>query len=338
LSEAIRALMLPFSQGLLPLPEPGAGLLIRAETGPGPEWTPLLVCEQSLKPVHDQLRAAGFRTVITSEGSFGTVLYLMTRQKAETLGNLGRAWDLLAPGGRLVVAGDNDIGAATLIRAMQGAFGLDGQLSKYHCRVAWTTKPLTDAPQAPPEWRAADRLAPQADGRFLTRPGLFAWDRIDLGSQMLVQCLPADLAGKVADAGAGWGWLSISALEKCPRITALDLFEAEHRALEAARANLSTVKTAATLGFHWHDVTAGLPQSRHYDAILMNPPFHISRSAEPDIGRAFIAAASKALKSGGRLFLVANRQLPYEAALTAGFRRFESLRDEAGFKVLMAVR
>jgi len=56
-----------------------------------------------------------------------------------------------------------------------------------------------------------------------------------------------------------------------------------------------------------------------------------------------IAAARTALRPGGRLFVVANRQLPYERALSQGsgaqgFRaQGETVRD-ARYKVLWAVR
>src|SRR3546814_1102771 len=82
----------------------------------------------------------------------------------------------------------------------------------------------------------------------------------DLASALLAEHLPADLHGHAADLGAGWGYLSVELLQRCPGITALDLFEAEARALELARVNLAPFATRAKLGFHWHDVTAGLAQ------------------------------------------------------------------------------
>ena len=56
------------------------------------------------------------------------------------------------------------------------------------------------------------------------------------------------------------------------------------------------------------------------------------------IGRAFIAAAAAALKPGGRLWLVANRHLPYEQALARGFGEVRKLADAGGFKVIHAVK
>ena len=60
----------------------------------------------------------------------------------------------------------------------------------------------------------------------------------------------------------------------------------------------------------------------------------LGRGDRPDIGRAFIAAAANALKPGGRLWLVANRHLPYEHALGEGFPQVETLVQNGGFKIV----
>ena len=80
---------------------------------------------------------------------------------------------------------------------------------------------------------------------------------------------------------------------------------------------------------------AGAPP---YDAVIANPPFHQGRAAEPDLGAAFVAAAARILKPSGRLFLVANRQLPYEAVLAIAFREWEKLAEDGTYKVIRAER
>ena len=76
-----------------------------------------------------------------------------------------------------------------------------------------------------------------------------------------------------------------------------------------------------------------------YDFIVSNPPFHAqSRADRPDIGRRFIAAAAEALKPGGRLWLVANRHLPYEAVLDARFGKARIVTQRDGFKVIEAIK
>ncbi|MFO1081746.1 MAG: methyltransferase, partial [Reyranellaceae bacterium] len=120
---------------------------------------------------------------------------------------------------------------------------------------------------------------------------------------------------------------------RCPAVTALDLIDVESRALEAARANVTDPRAT----FHWLDLTSA-PAPAIYDSIVCNPPFHAGRAAQPSLGQAVIAAAARALRPGGRLVLVANRGLPYEASLAADFASVETLADNNKFRVTLAVR
>lgn len=336
---ALQALMLPFADGTLAWPGSGA-LFLRARDG----WPlheralPGLVCEQSFKPDADALQRSGFELRAPDDTRYPLVLVLPPRQRDEARALFAQALARLQPGGTVVASMANDAGAKSGEADLARIAGPVVSRSKHKCRVFWAQPaPGSGDAELAAQWRALDAPRRILDGRFLSRPGLFAWDRIDAASALLAEHLPRDLAGRAADLGAGHGYLSVELLQRCAGITAIDLYEAEARALELARENLAPFASRATLGFRWHDVTAGLPQ--RYDVIVSNPPFHAQgNTARPDIGRAFIAAAAQALAPGGRLWLVANRHLPYEQVLDASFGSVRIVAQRDGFKVVEAVR
>ena len=336
---ALEVLLLPFAAGALRWPSAGGALFLRARDGWPLHRKPLpgLVCEQTFKPAFDGLQRSGLDVrEHAGEAKYPLVLLLPPRQREEARALFARAVASAADGGIVVACMPNDEGARSGQADLACIAGPLQVLSKQHCRVFWTG-PLHGAADAElaAQWSTLDAPRPVADGRFMSRPGVFAWDRIDAASALLAQHLPRDLAGRGADLGAGYGYLASEVLARCADVTSLDLYEAEARALELARRNITAA--GVELGFHWHDVTAGLP--RRYDFIVSNPPFHAQgREGRPDIGRAFIAAAAQALVPGGRLWLVANRHLPYEAVLDASFGRVRTVAQQAGFKVVEGVK
>lgn len=284
---------------------------------------------QALKPLAARCDAAGMQKQENSSESFPLIFFLPGKTKSETLAGFARAYDLLADGGMLITSLSNTSGAARYERELNRLSPVQFSLSKHKCRAFAVKKTGEYDEELLKSWRKLSELSLIPDTAFTVQPGIFSADAIDHGSALLADYLPSSLRGEVADLGAGWGYLSSIAFQKCPKIDRIDLYEADSRALDCARLNVT-----GNAQFFWHDVTQGIPQT--YDVILTNPPFHTGQSKDLDLGKAFLSVAAQSLKRGGTLYLVANRQLPYEAHLKSlGLSSRVALENQQ-FKILVA--
>jgi 16S rRNA (guanine1207-N2)-methyltransferase len=330
-------LCLLFAEGALDWPAAGQALFLRARWGVALQDVPKakIICEQSFKPEHDRLVDAGF-TMGTSDdkGGFDLTLVLPPRQRDEARVLLARAVSEANNQGIVCVCVSNLEGAKTVEGDLKALTGNVTSLSKNKCRVFWSriNYPLTDQSLIS-LWISND--APrEVNGGYLSRPGLFAWDRLDAGSTLLLKHLPTGLSGRGADLGAGFGYLSDEVLKRYTDVSRIDLYEAELRALEMAKHNLAEYGERAV--FHWQDVTRGIDPG--YDFIISNPPFHTDRADRNSLGQAFIAAAAKGLKPAGQFWMVANRHLPYEETLKGHFKTVALIKDDGAYKVFKAIK
>ena len=281
--------------------------------------------------------ADGRALVDAPAGTWPVVLALPGKSRDETLATFAEAHDLLEPGGVFVAALANDSGAARFEKELAAAAGGVESIQKNKCRAFLARRDREWDAAKLAEWRALAMPAPVAGTPFSTRPGVFSAGRVDAGSALLAAHLPGHLQGRVADLGAGWGFLAHAVATRCPRVAAIDLYEADARALDLARMNLTGISGAA-FGFHWHDVSTGIPEHGAFDAVVMNPPFHEGQRTDLSLGEAFLTSAATALRPGGKLIMVANRQLPYEATLVRLGLPPRLVAQDATYKILAATR
>ncbi|WP_269583196.1 class I SAM-dependent methyltransferase [Roseibium sp. Sym1] len=338
---ALDTLLLPFETGDVDLADGARVLFLRARAGRALSalGTLDLLCEQSFAPDRDALLKAGLAVEAeTDAGGFDAVMVLPGRQRQEARAQLARAVSKTRPGGVVMASAPNTEGAKTLEKDLRDLLGGAEKLTKNKCRVVWeTVRSDTLDEDLLADWLALDAPRPVLDGSWTSRPGIFAWDRIDPASKLLADLLPDTLKGKGADLGAGFGFLSRAVFEKAPKVTGMDLYEAEKRALELAEQNLASFKGKRAMTGIWSDVTRGIEGP--YDFIVSNPPFHqAGRADRADVGQGFIRAAAGGLRPGGEFYMVANRHLPYEQTLGAVFTTVTQLADEGGYKVIKAVK
>lgn len=280
-----------------------------------------MVMVHGFRPDYEAFERAGLSVATELPDDLAAAIVIVPRAKALARDMIAEA----AAKARLVIVdGQKTDGIDSLFKECRARLGNLPSVTKAHGRLFWFEGVDFS------DWKAG---APQKGPHgFYTTAGVFSDGEIDRASALLAAALPAKLPAKMADLGAGWGYLSNAVLER-DSVEHLDLIEAELRSLDCARLNIADPRAS----FHWADATRWAPATP-YGGIVMNPPFHTGRAADPGLGRAFIASAARSLAPSGHLWMVANRHLPYEAALRDLFREVSEIGGDGAFKVFHASR
>jgi 16S rRNA (guanine1207-N2)-methyltransferase len=249
-------------------------------------------------------------------GPFDVALLRLPKAKDEQAMAAHACLSVLAPAGRLVVYGGNDEGirsAAGMIERL--CDGAETLATRGHGRVVSARRPANPSKlrASLAAWRSTVSLKIGGVARhWVSYPGIFAADRIDEGTTLLIGTLPPLRAGaRVLDYGCGSGAIGASAAAHAPGI-ALDLLDSDSVALEAARENAPGARLL--LGTTLADAGA-----TRYDAILSNPPLHKGLAEDHALLEQLIAEAPAHLKPGGVLQIVVQRRVPLERLLAKRF-------------------
>jgi 16S rRNA (guanine1207-N2)-methyltransferase len=270
------------------------------------------------------------------------------RIPTERLALLQLLWDartILKPGGRCYIAGATNEGIKSAASTLEQLFGNVRLLAKDSSHRLFVATRRAELPLVPSEletpYRNPDLFleldAPLRERhiRLSSRPGVFSWDHLDEATAILAGVVAVHPGESVLDIGCGSGALGVLAatLSGTGSVTMLDAdVEAVRSATRsAATAGLTNVRALTS------DVAAAVIGER-FDVVVTNPPFHVGKMTELSVPLQFIHDAWAVLAPGGRLYLVANRTLPYENTIKHRFGNMATLHDGQRFKVLSAVR
>ena len=242
---------------------------------------------------------------------------------------LAQALRALNPGAQLTAFAPKDKGGSRLKKALERFGCAVAEDARRHHRFCHVQRPAEPTGIAEAIAAGAPRVLPALGGLW-SQPGVFSWDRVDPGSAQLLAALPP-LAGRGADLGCGVGVLATRVLAS-PAVTALTCIDVDRRAVACAEHNLDDPRVTV----RWADVRRVDDSLADLDFVVMNPPFHDGGAEDRDLGVAFVRTAARLLKKGGVCWLVANRHLPYEAALKEAFARVDVKSETGGYKVVEA--
>ncbi len=273
-----------------------------------------------------------------SPTSFDLVLSHLPRGRAvqEELAQ-GAAW-ALKPGGRFVFVAHKRSGVKGAIAYAQGLFGRCGvvrQKKGYH--VALAVKPtLTPALPLPGGGGYVTRTI-ALDGletTLVSKPGVFAWDRLDDGTAALIGAMEIGAGDRVLDLGCGTGLAGLAAARRALQGRVM-LVDADARAVESARRTLAANEVAN--GEVLLSDCASAVLDREFDVVVTNPPFHQGVGVDYEVACQFVRDAAQVLRGGGRFFLVANRFLRYSDLIAETFGNVETAYADNRYHVLTAV-
>jgi 16S rRNA (guanine1207-N2)-methyltransferase len=260
-------------------------------------------------------------------GSLNGLAILAPPGTIERRYTLALALRALRPGARLIVLAPKDKGGARIIGDLE-KLGCDAvETARRHHRICVTSGP-GDAEAI--ESAIADGKPQWLENLGLwSQPGVFSWNRIDPGSALLLEHLPA-LSGKGADLGCGIGVLARQVLGS-PKVTHLAMIDIDRRAIDMAERNIKDDRVR----FMWTDART-VKDLTGLDFVVMNPPFHEGGLENQALGQTFVQRAAAILRKGGTCWLTANRHLPYEAILKPLFREVKPVAEADGYKIYQA--
>jgi 16S rRNA (guanine1207-N2)-methyltransferase len=260
-------------------------------------------------------------------GSLNGLAILAPPGTVERRYTLALALRALHPGARLIVLAPKDKGGARILSDLE-KLGCDAvETARRHHRICVTSGP-GDAKAI--EAAIADGKPQRLDDLDLwSQPGVFSWNRVDPGSALLLEHLPA-LSGKGADLGCGIGILSRAVLTS-PKVTNLAMIDIDRRAIDMAERNIKDDRVRLI----WTDART-VKELTGLDFVVMNPPFHEGGLENQALGQTFVQRAAAILRKGGTCWLTANRHLPYEAILKPLFREVKPVAEADGYKIYQA--
>ena len=250
-----------------------------------------------------------------------------TKQKEETYALIASAWDEIEIGESFQIVQSNELGGKSLEKRLGKLFSQVDAESYDKARHIILTK-TKDEPDVLDEWRSYNQLSYCTDIGFYSMPGIFGWNKIDKGSELLLTHL-SELKGVGADFGCGYGYLTKHILNTYDKIETLYAYDIDDRAVMACGKNIDDPRVI----IRQQDCTEIISGLQKLDFIVMNPPFHDGSFESKELGQKFIENAARHLKPKGRLWMVANTHLPYEKILAKNFKSFKKIFEDQGFKI-----
>ena len=243
---------------------------------------------------------------------------------------------VLRPEGRFIFAASTQVGIKGCVEYARDLFGRCGvvrQKKAYHAAMA-VRPPGMEPPADRDLYVSRHIVVDDADTVLVSKPGVFAWDRLDAGTECLVRAMTVAKQDRVLDLGCGTGFAGLVAARRAPEGEVV-LVDSDLRAVRSATRTLAAngIRNAHVI---LSDGVSAIEDSDPFDVVITNPPFHQGREVDLEVTREFVDGARRVTRPGGRLFLVANRFIRYDDLMRDIFGNVEVAQADRSYQVLTA--
>ncbi|BFM16425.1 16S rRNA (guanine(1207)-N(2))-methyltransferase RsmC [Maricurvus nonylphenolicus] len=269
--------------------------------------------------------------------SLEQVFYRVSKEKPVVHHLINSAFTWLKPGGQLILCGQKNDGTKSYIDKAGKLFGEKARPQKngqiYHASITKQLEANNDAHldcSQYPELRPIAEIPPL---NLWSKPGVFGWNKIDRGSELLVNHLQDWLPESrnelsMLDLGCGYGYITLMASQFNPA----KLIATDNNATALLTISENAKQNDLDIEIHSADCADTIKEK--VDIVLCNPPFHQGFSIDGGLTDKFLRQTSRLLKPAGKALFVVNQFIPLERKAAEYFNHSQCLLEQDGFKLI----
>ncbi|NRB40494.1 MAG: class I SAM-dependent methyltransferase [Pseudomonadales bacterium] len=294
--------------------------------------------------IYQHLQAQGIKAAFNNfdfsevPNNIDQAIFRIAKEKAVNLHIILSCAKKLASNGKLYLFGSKNEGIKSLSKKIKEDMAATIITDKF--KNQWQRLCISGIQETDTQWLASPYGQLQTlnvkDFSFNSQFGIFGWDKVDRGSELLMQCMAStlkpDKSSSILDLGCGYGYLSIKTREL--GFTQIDATDNNAAAIEATQKN-----------FNIHHIEGQVTADdcannnhKKYDIILCNPPFHKGFDHHKDLSQQFMHAIHRLLKQDGYAYIVCNQFVGVEKLANNLFSSISTLLQADGFKVIALKR
>jgi 16S rRNA (guanine1207-N2)-methyltransferase len=243
----------------------------------------------------------------------------------------------------LIISGKKQEGVKSYQQFLTDTLQCDGRLKKQGLDYSGTFSNFVENIEFDESYQATTPL-PTPHHSHITaqsKPGVFGWDKIDNGTELLLQSLSEIIEQyrlspkKLLDLGCGYGWIFINLpyyLDK-KIISQLSVTATDNNATAILCAEINSKNLPFNTNLIADDCAKNINEK--FDLILCNPPFHQGFSHDKSLTNKFLEQIKHHLEVGGMAVLVMNEFISLPKQQLARFKEYTVHKKQQGFKIII---